>query len=114
EGRFDNFEGRFDNFEGRFDNLENKVDKNTILLEKLDSNIKLVAEVQQGFQEQLGRNLHTDGKTIADRLELIELAVTNGSDNLNDLADNLDVVKNTVGIHEMDLRMMKNKKKHTF
>ncbi|MEG1256851.1 hypothetical protein [Clostridium sp.] len=97
----------------KFEELNLKVDKNSLLLEKLDTNIKIVGEVQQSFQAQLGRNLLEDGKTVADRLDIIELAVTNSSENINDLAGNLDVVKSTVGVHEMDLRIIKHKKNHT-
>ena len=35
--------------------LNKKVDKNSLLLEKVDSNVKTLAEVQGAFSEQLDR-----------------------------------------------------------
>jgi len=47
----DNLEDRFDNLEDRFDSLEAKVNKNTLLLERMDDKIRIIAEVQQNHFE---------------------------------------------------------------
>ena len=62
--------------------LNKKVDKNSLLLEKVDSNVKTLAEVQSAFSEQLDRAKDKDGKTLGERLDVIELAVRNTSQTL--------------------------------
>lgn len=80
----------------RFEDLEKKVDKNTILLEKARADIKLIAEVQQSFQEQLGKSKDTESKSLNERLDIIELAVTNNSITLNEKIDNLQIDVNNL------------------
>ena len=67
--------------------LNKKVDKNSILLEKVDSNVKTLAEVQSGFSEQLDRAKDKDGKTLGERLDVIELAVKNTSHTLTNATE---------------------------
>ena len=83
DSKFDAMDSRFTEIDSKFDNLssdvkriKNDVTKNSIMLEKLDSNVKLLAEGQEAFREQLGRNDAADKHTINERLELIEHAVT--------------------------------------
>lgn len=113
EGRFDNIEVKMDGLETkvdsiemRFDTLESKVDKNTIMLEELNNKVKVIAECQVAFTEQLGRTHENNGKTINDRLEIIELAVTSNSKNYGRLQTILDVVKDKVGINTMDIEIL--------
>ena len=68
----------------RIDSLEFKVDKNTMLLERATENTKIIAEVQQSFSQQLQRATDKDGKTLGERLDIIELAVSNTSKSLQD------------------------------
>lgn len=68
----------------RIDSLEFKVDKNTMLLERVNENANILAEVQQSFSQQLERAKDKDGKTLGERLEIIELAVSNTSKSLQD------------------------------
>ncbi len=59
----------------RLERVETKTDKNTLILEDVNRKIQILAEVQSSFQDQLGRAKDNDGKTLVDRLEVIELAV---------------------------------------
>ena len=43
-------QGMKSDFNNRFDSLEKQVDKNSILLERMDNNIKLLAEGQEAFR----------------------------------------------------------------
>ena len=79
EKMYVDLKGDINNLNGRFDTLENKVDKNTLLLEKAQTDIKLIAELQQSFQEQLGMSKDDEGKSLNERLDIIELAVTSTS-----------------------------------
>lgn len=67
--------------------LNKKVDKNSVLLEKVDSNVKTLAEVQSAFSEQLDRAKDKDGKTLWERLDVIELAVRNTSHTLTNATE---------------------------
>jgi hypothetical protein len=87
--------------------IKSQVDKNTIILEKMQSDIKTLAEVQVSFSEQLDRSKDKDGKTLAEKLDIIELAVTNNSKSLNTIVDTIDVLKDTTGSHEMDIKILK-------
>ena len=55
------------------------VTKNSLLLEKLDSNVRLLAEGQESFREQVGRSSNEDKRSISERLDIIELAVKSTS-----------------------------------
>lgn len=70
--------------------LESEVKKNSIQLEKIQTNINTLAEVQQSFSEQLGRSKDKEGKSLSERLEVIELAVTSTSKSLTVLDGKLD------------------------
>ncbi|EQB86015.1 chromosome segregation ATPase [Clostridium punense] len=97
ETKVDNLDTKVNNLETKVDNLETKVDKNTILLEKAITDIETLAEVQQSFSDELNRAKDKDGKTLGERLDVIELAVTSTSKSLNEkfnkLSDKLDDVQ---------------------
>lgn len=94
--------------------LTSKVDKNSLMLEKIQTDVKTLAEVQQSFSEQLDRSKDKDGKTLGERLDIIELAVTDTSKSLNNLVDTIDVIKDTTGAHEMDIKILKKSQRGHF
>ena len=111
---FKNVDNQFKQVNERIGNLETKVSKNSILLEKLNTKVEILAEVQQSFQEQLDRSKSEDGKTLGERLEIIELAFTKTSDSVNDLIDTVDVIKDSTASHEIDIRILKKiQKRHS-
>lgn len=65
--------------------LNNKTDKNTIMLEKLNDKVKILAEVQVSFKEQLDRTKDKNGKSLDERLDIIELAVSDTSGRVKDI-----------------------------
>lgn len=87
--------------------LKSDVKKNSIVLEKINTNVKTLAEVQSSFSEQLDRAKDKDGKTLGERLDVIELSVTNTSKSINDLVETVEVIKETTGSHEMDIKILK-------
>lgn len=90
DNQFKNIDSQFKKVDERLSSLESKVDKNTLLLEKANSDIKTLAEVQQSFSEQLDRAKSKEGKTLGERLEVMELAITNTSKSLKDSFASLD------------------------
>ncbi|SNS48873.1 hypothetical protein SAMN05446037_101163 [Anaerovirgula multivorans] len=77
------------NLDIRLGRVENKTDNNTVILEDMNKKIRILAEVQSSFQEQLGRNKDKDGKSLSDRLEVIELAVKDTSSRVKDVQKDL-------------------------
>lgn len=98
-------------FNNRFDGLEKQVTKNSILLEKMDNNIKLLAEGQESFREQIGRNSEKDTRTVTDRLETIEIAVTHTSKSVTALNETVEVVKETAASNDLDIKILKRLQK---
>ena len=94
-------------------NMKKDISKNSILLEKLDSNVKLLAEGQHAFKEELGRNTSDDKKSINDRIEIIEQAVTYTAKEVTNLADTIEVVKDTVASNNMDIKILRKIQSHS-
>ncbi len=92
--------------------LTSKVDKNSLILEKIQTDVKALAEVQSSFSDQLDRAKNKEGKTLGERLDVIELAVTNTSKSVTQLVDTIDIIKDTTSSHEMDIKILK-KLQHT-
>jgi hypothetical protein len=83
-----------------------KVEKNSLLLEKVDSNVKTLAEVQSAFSEQLDRAKDKDGKTLGERLDMIELAVRNTSHSLTNATEDTSNKLNNIS---KDIRFIAHK-----
>lgn len=98
----------------KISDLKEEVTKNSIQLEKIQTDIKTLAEVQQSFSEQLDRAKDKDGKTIGERLDVIELAVTTTAKTVTDLAETVEVLKETTGRNEIDIKVLKKSKLSPF
>lgn len=98
-------------FNNKFDSLEKQVSKNSIMLERMDTNIKLLAEGQEAFREQIGRNNEQDTRTVTDRLETIEIAVAHTSKCVNTLNETVEVVKDTAASNDLDIKILKRLQK---
>lgn len=116
--RMDNMYSEMQEMNNRLSNVESDVKdlkadtaKNSILLEKVDSNVKLLAEGQESFRNQIGRNNNDDKRSINDRLDVIELAVTSTSQSVSDINDTVDVLKNTTANNDMDIKILKKQRK---
>lgn len=83
--------------DGKLENVENKTDKNTLLLEDLNRKVQTIAEVDSSLAEQLDREKHKDNKSSDDRLNIIELAVTDTSSRVKDIQKDLSRVVRATG-----------------
>ena len=110
----ENTNQRFTDLDRTTSDIKYKVDKNTVLLENLDTKIKTLAEVQSSFSEQLDRSKAKDGKTLGERLDIIELAVTDTSHSVNELLSTVDVIKDITGSHEIDIKILKKHRNSHF
>ena len=73
----------------RLERVEDKTDKNTLILEDMNRKLEVVAEVQSSFTEQLDRTKDKDEKSLADKLNVIELAVTDTSSRVKNVQKDL-------------------------
>ena len=94
--------------------IESQTTKNSLMLEKIQTDVKIISEVQTAFSEQLDRAKDKDGKTIGERLDVIELAVKSTSKSVTELIDTIDVIKTTTGVHEMDIKILKKYQERPF
>lgn len=92
----------------RLDSLEQQVNKNTVTLESVGDDIKLLAEGQSTISNQLGRSSDENSKSINDRLEVIELAVTDTSSHLNNVDNVIRVVKETTANNALDIKILQS------
>jgi DNA repair ATPase RecN len=73
----------------RLERVESKTDQNTLLLEEANKEIETIAEVQGSFSEQWDRTKNQDGKSLSERLNIIELAVSDTSSRVKDIQKDL-------------------------
>lgn len=109
--KIDNMNSEMHEMKHDIKQLKNDVTKNTITLENMDSNIKLLAEGQESFREQIGRHNEHDSRTINDKLETIEIAVTHTSKSVNNLNETIDVIKDTTASNNLDIKILKRLQK---
>ncbi|MFD3157286.1 hypothetical protein ACFIJ5_10560 [Haloimpatiens sp. FM7330] len=103
--RFTNIETQLTKLDNEVNNIETHVNKNSLMLEK----------IQTSFSEQLDRAKDKDGKTLGERLDVIELDVTNTSKSVSDAIEAIDVIKDATGSHEMDIKILKKlRSNHSF
>lgn len=85
-------QGEIKDINQHLDRVENKTDRNTILLEDLNKKVEVVAEVQTSFSEQLGREKNDSMNSLDNRLEVIELAVTDTSSRVKSIQKELPTI----------------------
>ena len=95
--RVTNIENQVSELNDKVDNVENKTDRNTLLLEDINKKVEVVGEVQSAFAEQLDRAKSKDNKSLGERLNIIELAVTDTSSRVKDVQKDLAKVARATG-----------------
>jgi chromosome segregation ATPase len=90
--------------------LNVKVDKNTMLLEDLKSKVETIAEVQKSHLEQNEKAHNEIVKNLNEKIDVIELAVKDTSNDVKEIQENLEplcedmiVVKSVVKIIVNDI-----------
>ncbi|SHJ53319.1 hypothetical protein SAMN02745248_00318 [Hathewaya proteolytica DSM 3090] len=94
--------------------IKNNLERNTLMLEKVHTDVKTIAEVQGAFSEQMERAKTRDGKSLDERLDIIELAITNShnlvkniSDKIDDLSQDVILVEAVSGKNMKDIAHLK-------
>lgn len=113
DSRFDKIENKmndgFKNVDSRFEKVENKLNKNTVILEEVKKNITTLAELHEAHGEQNERSFHSINDLINEKSDLIETALTNTTRDMNDIKEDIDVLTEAVGTHDIKLRMLKKR-----
>lgn len=81
----------------RLERIESKTDKNTLMLEDANKKLQTIGEVQSSFQEQLGCTKDREGRSLSDRLEIIELSVKDTSLEVKNVQKDLARVARATG-----------------
>ena len=92
----------------RLERVENKTDKNTLMLEDMNKKMNTIAEVYTSFGEQLDREKVQDKRTLTDRLDTIELAVTNTSSTVGDIKRDLSKMVRVTADNWADIAELKS------
>ncbi len=109
EDRLEKVEDRLEKVEDRLEKVESKTGANTLLLEDANKKLQILAEVQSSFQEQLGRAKDREGRSLTDRLEVIELAVKDTSQGVKDIQRDLVRVVRATGENWTEIMELKSK-----
>jgi hypothetical protein len=90
--------------------MDSKIDKNTILLEDLTIKVKTVAEVQKSYMEQNDKAHNEIIKPLAEKTNLIELAVKETSQDIKELKEKFDKVEKVTMQNTYDVAYLKSVK----
>lgn len=96
DDRMDKMDGRLDKMDNKIDKLHEEVKKNSISIERIESNIKLLAEGHQAIREEFNRKLAENNKIICDRIETLEAA-------MSAMAKDIKIIKRRVSNTEDDI-----------
>ena len=89
--------------------MDSKIDKNTILLEKMQTKLETVAEVQQAHKEQNERHSNATIKTVTDRSFIVEAAVKRTSRDVKEIKEHTRVLCEITGKHEVDIKVLQKR-----
>ena len=96
--------------------MKKQLNKNTLTLEEVKSDIKTIAEVQKSHMKQNEKAHDEIVKPLNEKLNVIELAVKDTSKNVKDITEdlknideNIDVMKEILGRHEVDIAVLKRR-----
>lgn len=89
--------------------MDTKIDRNTIILEDLRTKLETAAEVQQAHMEQNERQSVETMKTINDKSSLVGTAVQRTSEDLRGIKENIDVLAEITGKHEVEIKVLKRR-----
>ena len=109
EDRLEGMEGRLGKVEDRLEKVESKTNANTLLLEDANKKLQILAEVQSSFQEQIGRAKDREGRSLTDRLEVMEFTVKGTSQGVKDIQKDLVRVVRVTGENWTEIMELKSK-----
>jgi chromosome segregation ATPase len=107
QGDISNMKNDISNMQGDISNLTTKVDKNTLVLEKIQDDVKTLAEVHESYSEQIHRGKQIEEKALNERFDIIELATTDISKDVKFIKHKLHQTEEDVFDIKDHLRIIK-------
>ncbi|WP_373845455.1 hypothetical protein [Clostridium sp.] len=96
--------------------IKNQVNKNAMTLEEVKSDIKTIVEVQKNHMDQNEKAHKEIIKPLDEKVDVIGLAVKDTSKNVKDIKEdlknideNINVMKEILGRHEVDIAVLKRR-----
>ncbi len=90
--------------------MDSKIDKNTLLLEDLTTKVKTIAEVQKSHMEQNEKAHNEISKPLAEKIDVVELAVKDTSKDMKELKEKFDKVEKVTIQNTYDVAYLKSVK----
>ncbi|MCM8710491.1 hypothetical protein M2651_05560 [Clostridium sp. SYSU_GA19001] len=106
KGEINNIKGEINNIKGEIKEINIRLTKIETAQEDIKTKVVTLAEIQQSFSEQLDRAKNKEGKTLGERLDIIELAVSNTS---KSLSENFIKLNNKVDDLQIDVNTLTSK-----
>ncbi|MFZ3101929.1 MAG: hypothetical protein WA131_07500 [Desulfitobacteriaceae bacterium] len=85
DGKFNALDQKVSSLDGKFNALDQKVTKNTIQIESIQSDIKIIVEVQKAHMEQNERDYKNILEHIGNKTDLIETVLKRHSEEITTL-----------------------------
>ena len=89
--------------------MKSEIRKNSIKLESIENKLDIIAEVQVAHKEQDERSHKNFNSTFLEKTEIIELSTKNISNDIKDVKESVDVLKDMTGRHEVDINILKRR-----
>jgi chromosome segregation ATPase len=102
-----NMQDDISNMKNDISNLTTKVDKNTIVLEKIQDDVKTLVEVHESYSQQIHRSKQLEEKALNERFDIIELATTDISKDVKFIKHKLHQTEEDVFDIKDHLRIIK-------
>lgn len=93
----------------RVSGLETEVKKNSIELEDVNRKIDVIGEVQKAHKEQDEMAFRNTDVTIEEESDLLRTALKSVSKDVKEVKENIDVLKDMTGKHEVDINILKRR-----
>lgn len=93
----------------RVSGLETEVKKNSIELEDANRKMDVIAEVQKAHKEQDEMAFRNTDTTIEEESDLLGTALKSVSKDVKEVKENIDVLKDMTGRHEVDINILKRR-----
>ncbi|HEY5535241.1 MAG TPA: hypothetical protein VIL99_09945 [Ignavibacteria bacterium] len=89
--------------------MKTEIKKNSIELETIGKNINIIVEVQTAHKEQHDFSFKNTDALIDEKTDLIETAVKSISKDVNEVKEGVDVMKDVIGRHQIDIEILKRR-----
>lgn len=98
------------NMQTDFKKMDSKIDKNTLMLETLNTKVETIAEVQENHMKQTEKAQNEIVNKVNEKIEIVELAVKDTSKDMKELKERFNKVENVTMSNTYDVAYLKTVK----